>query len=287
MNVYLKLRKNRLSKLDRRCLWTFGFAWGLAAILEFLALPVSLYAVLISLSIAPLSILVVSALKRLLNRPKLPVEESAQFKLRVNPKTENTDVLSHKDLERVGNYILITEPGVSVTEITRKSASELIQRYPELVLEKVSAPVGFKYTAAGQLVVNLSKGFAMLMVIITLLFGFEVYPYFSNIMMPWNRASAIAATTEWGGLAELPGSHWFMTIETEGSMFTRTFKISFRSNPDRIREWVEESYGIRDVIPVNDNGYTIYRSVGYKKSIGGTVAVDYETGRVNIEMSWS
>lgn len=126
-----------------------------------------------------------------------------------------------------------------------------------------------------------------LLVTLTLFFGLIVYPYFANIVMPWQRSSAIESAIEWGGLAELPVSQWQADIDTEGGIFTRTFMIGFECSKAEIEKWIKESYGIRDVIPTKEVNLWVYRSVGYENSIGGTVAINYETGRVYITMSWS
>jgi uncharacterized membrane protein len=126
-----------------------------------------------------------------------------------------------------------------------------------------------------------------LVVILTLFFGLIVYPYFANIVMPWQRSSAIESAIEWGGLAELPVSQWQADIDTEGGIFTRTFIIEFECSKAAIEKWVKESHGIRDVTPVREGNLCVYRSVGYENSIGGTVSINYETGTVYITMSWS
>lgn len=287
MNVYLKAQKKKLSRLSRRCLWAFSTIWALAALLELFPTPISLYALLLSLSTVPLTLLLLPGLIRLLRRPKLIVASSENFRLRLNPKRNSTDVKAKKDLQLYGNYLCSKGHERSIAEITRKSAIKLVQSFPEMERDLHPEPIGFRQTTVGRSLAYSAKGLLGVVIFLTLAFGFEVYPYFSNIMMPWNRMAAVEATETWGGLADLPVNRWLMSIETEGGMFTRTFLISFRSSPASIEKWIEASYGIRDVVPtLQDNRY-VYRSMGYGNSIGGTVTIDYETGRVYIKMSWS
>lgn len=287
MNVYLKAQKKKLSRLSRRCLWAFSTIWALAALLEFFPAPINLYALLLSLSTIPLGILLLSGLIRSLRRPKLIVANSESFRLRLNPQGNSTDVKAKRDLQLYGNYLCSKGHEQPIAEITRKSAIRLVESFPEMEIDLHPKPVNFPQTTVGRWLAYSAKGLLGVLIFLTLAFGFEVYPYFSNIMMPWNRMAAVEATETWGGLADLPVNRLLMSIETEGSMFTRTFLISFRSSPASIEKWIEASYGIRDVVPTIQGNHYIYRSVGYENSIGGTVTVDYETGRVYIKMSWS
>lgn len=287
MKVYVRSKKRKLSRLAHRCLWTFSLCWILAAFFEFLPLPINLYAFLISLSAIPFGLLMLSVFVWLFRKPFLIVEPAESFVLRLNSKKTYESIRSKNDLERTGNYLYSSVHDVISTEISRKNAIKLIQIYPEIRGEVIPEMVPFPQTTRGKWLVSIGKGFLSIVLFIVLLFGFEVYPYFMNIMMPWNRGKAVELTEEWGGLAHLPANRWMMDIQTEGGMFTRTFMISFKSSPSKVKSWVEESQGIRNVVPTYEDSHYVYRSLGYEKSIGGIVIIDYETGRVYIEMSWS
>lgn len=63
------------------------------------------------------------------------------------------------------------------------------------------------------------------------------------------RESAIATTLEWGRLAPFPESVQHFQITTEGSMFSRAFRVEFGATPDMIDRWIAGSPGMRDLEP--------------------------------------
>lgn len=107
--------------------------------------------------------------------------------------------------------------------------------------------------------------------------------------MPWERANAIETTLKWGGLSGLPEGVEIVSVETEGSMFTRTFLLEFNLSREELREWISSSKRLKGKSPVIDKDgtkrYEIYP--GEEGSIGGTVRIDPEVGSVKIIMTWS
>jgi hypothetical protein len=68
------------------------------------------------------------------------------------------------------------------------------------------------------------------------------------------RDSVIAATLEWARLAPFPQSAEKLVVTTEGSMFTRTFRVHFRAPAKEIEQWVQESPGLRESTPTAESG---------------------------------
>ncbi len=61
-----------------------------------------------------------------------------------------------------------------------------------------------------------------------------------------NTDSAIKATLEWGRLAPFPESASGIKVVTEGSAFTRAFRVTFQAPLDDIERWIENSPGLRE-----------------------------------------
>ncbi len=61
-----------------------------------------------------------------------------------------------------------------------------------------------------------------------------------------NVDSAIKATREWGRLAPFPESASDLDVVTEGSMFTRAFRVTFQAPLDDIEQWIESSPGLEE-----------------------------------------
>ena len=64
----------------------------------------------------------------------------------------------------------------------------------------------------------------------------------------YNQTSALETTLEWGHLAPLPTSAQQVVINTDGSMFTREFRISFVASAKDIDVWLRESAGTSKAI---------------------------------------
>jgi hypothetical protein len=126
-----------------------------------------------------------------------------------------------------------------------------------------------------------------LLVLFFLFLGLFVIPYFNNIVMPWDRSGAIESALEWGGLAGLPESAENISVETEGSMFTREFIIEFNCDKTDIDEWIKRS-GLNDLKPLREqNGIKVYQVEGQNGAVGGYVYVDKNEDNIIIDMSWS
>jgi hypothetical protein len=70
---------------------------------------------------------------------------------------------------------------------------------------------------------------------------------------------ALKTALEWARLPPLPPSAAELEIETEGSAFTRAFRVSFRAPEAEIEAWAAESPGLQESLPeVNDEGTQSY-----------------------------
>jgi hypothetical protein len=126
-----------------------------------------------------------------------------------------------------------------------------------------------------------------LLVVFILFIGLFVVPYFANIVMPWQRADAIEAALEWGGLSGLPETANMISVDTRGSMFTREFIIEFDCEQAELKNWILQSE-LGKLIPIKEeDGIKVYQVPGQKGSIGGKVYVDTNKSYVIIDMSWS
>ncbi|UII26880.1 hypothetical protein LVD15_00135 [Fulvivirga maritima] len=105
--------------------------------------------------------------------------------------------------------------------------------------------------------------------------------------MPWDRAEAIEATLNWGGLADIPESADILSVETAGSMFTREFIVEFQCDSEGLNEWIEQS-GLNNIDPIKTEVDQVeYWIDGQEGSIGGHVYIDKANRIVIIDMSWS
>lgn len=118
-----------------------------------------------------------------------------------------------------------------------------------------------------------------------LLLVFIYLNFFSSIVFPWQKENAIQTTLNWGGLAELPNGTENLSVEKDGSMFTRTFIIKFNANQTEIENWILNSKRLKNNKPKVRDEIKIYEIYpGEKESFGGKVIV--ENGTVIIRMSW-
>ena len=105
--------------------------------------------------------------------------------------------------------------------------------------------------------------------------------------MPWDRADAIEAALEWGGLDKLPESADVVTVDTDGSMFTREFIIEFNCEKKDLESWIQKS-NLDKLTPIKEeNGIRVYQVPGQQGAIGGHVYIDKNKDNVIIDMSWS
>ena len=123
----------------------------------------------------------------------------------------------------------------------------------------------------------------------SLLFAFLLFAYlnfFSSFVFPWQKMDAIQTTLTWGGLADLPKVTENLTVEKDGGIFTRSFKIQFKANQSEINSWISKSKRLKDNLPKVKGERKVFDIYpGEKESFGGNVTV--EKGMVTIRMSWS
>ncbi|MBG7612938.1 hypothetical protein IU405_11835 [Polaribacter sp. BAL334] len=119
-----------------------------------------------------------------------------------------------------------------------------------------------------------------------LLLVFVYLNFFSSFIFPWQEKDAIQTTLNWGGLAELPKEAENLTVEKEGSAFTRTFIVKFNANQKEIENWILNSKRLKNNKPKVSGETKSYEvHPGENESFGGKVSV--EKGLVTIRMSWS
>ena len=119
-----------------------------------------------------------------------------------------------------------------------------------------------------------------------LFLGFAYLNFFSSIVFPWQKESVIQTTLNWGGLAELPKEIENLSVEKDGSLFSRTFIIEFNASQNEIQNWIINSKRLKNNMPKVHNEIKTYEiNPGENESFGGKVSI--EKGKVIICMSWS
>jgi len=102
------------------------------------------------------------------------------------------------------------------------------------------------------------------------------------------RQSAIKCVLAWGRLAPFPDDAQDFQIRVDGSMFTRSFRVSFRGNPQVIADWLSECPGIADAEQQKVGpSRTQYRIRPGEGAQGAEVEVDHDQGVVKIYVYWS
>ncbi len=135
----------------------------------------------------------------------------------------------------------------------------------------------------------ISRLILCLSIVIVLIIGLVVIPYFTSIVMPWDRASAIESTIAWGGLAEIPDAATELSVDKEGSMFTREFIIEFELDTLEMNEWIQNSFRIKNAEPLIESDGTIKYEIypGEDGALGGTVRINKSNKTIEINMSFS
>jgi hypothetical protein len=64
-----------------------------------------------------------------------------------------------------------------------------------------------------------------------------------------NRSSAMECVLTWGRFAPFPASARHVSFSTEGSMFTRGFRVTFTAPPAEIESWLQQSPGTHEATP--------------------------------------
>jgi hypothetical protein len=108
------------------------------------------------------------------------------------------------------------------------------------------------------------------------------------LLNSWLQASAIDCTLEWGRLAPLPKSAQHIAIVTEGSMFTREFRVTFVAAPEDIEQWLQTSPGTREgVLTTPSPGVRNFQIKAGGGAEFAEVTVDDSLHRVWIHVYWS
>lgn len=107
----------------------------------------------------------------------------------------------------------------------------------------------------------------------------------------WHRSTVqrigLETTLEWARLAPLPSTAQGVRVTTEGSMFTRGFRISFTAPPDVLHQWVAESPGPSSATPEETGTKTKYEIEPGGGAQHAEMTIDFQTGEVHIYVYWS
>ena len=105
---------------------------------------------------------------------------------------------------------------------------------------------------------------------------------------PAKQKEMMALVLEWGRLSPFPGGATNVSIETEGSSFTRSFHASFTAPKQDIQSWIKDSPGLNEITPEelsnNKVHYIVAPGGGANKA---EVTIDYGLNQVEIYVSWS
>ena len=105
---------------------------------------------------------------------------------------------------------------------------------------------------------------------------------------PLFRKSAIETTLLWGRLAPFPASAKELRIHTEGSSFTRAFRVSFIAPAGDIEHWLQESSGIRDAQLTSPSSGVRHFEIKPGEGAGwAEVTVDDNQHHVSVYVYWS
>ena len=117
-----------------------------------------------------------------------------------------------------------------------------------------------------------------------LLFGLIAgYFYLQNA----NYHSALSTAKDWAQLNDFPTTTTNLTVDIEGSIFSREITIQFDAPIEDIKDWLNESPGTKDIEPIingSTHKYSIQPSGGAQHA---EVILDVETEHVWINTYWS
>jgi hypothetical protein len=102
------------------------------------------------------------------------------------------------------------------------------------------------------------------------------------------QVEIVEVTLEWGRLAPFPDGIENLSVQTEGNLFTRSFRVSFTSTNEEIKKWVTESPGLADAkIEVMEDGKQRYVITPGGGANYAEVIIDFESSMVQVYVSWS
>ena len=104
----------------------------------------------------------------------------------------------------------------------------------------------------------------------------------------WGQMEAVKTILEVGKLAKIPTQAKITSTKTEGSMFTRAFRMKFQGDPSVIKKWISDSKGLQTAEVTHENGITKYviknPGMGYCYA---EVIVNANFSDVNARVMWS
>jgi hypothetical protein len=106
-----------------------------------------------------------------------------------------------------------------------------------------------------------------------------------------NQDSAIETVLEWARLAPFPNSVRDLTVTSEGSMFTRAFRVRFSAQCKDVEIWLAQSPGTAEVEPKSLDDISYFYSItpgGGAQHAEVTISqLDGSTCSVEIYTYWS
>ncbi|MEM7348198.1 MAG: hypothetical protein AAF485_28545 [Chloroflexota bacterium] len=125
----------------------------------------------------------------------------------------------------------------------------------------------------------------------SLLCLFFVFPSNSHDNQnPVKRTEMMVLTREWGRLAPFPVGEEAVSIQTEGTLFTRSFRATFNASDEAINRWIEESPGLKSAeIEEIEGKKTYFISPGGGANYAEVVIESNpnDISQVDIYVSWS
>lgn len=105
---------------------------------------------------------------------------------------------------------------------------------------------------------------------------------------PVKQKEMMSLMLEWGRLAPFPLSASDVSIQAEGSSFTRSFRASFIASRQEIETWIINSPGLNKAIPTQLSDSKVqYKIVPKDGTNKAEVIIDYALNKVEIYVSWS
>lgn len=132
--------------------------------------------------------------------------------------------------------------------------------------------------------------------ILSLFFVFYVFYILCQFTRPTNnddnaninkQREMMRIIVDCGELAPIPKTAKIKTIETEGNMFTRSFRLIFEADKDTIQNWLHASKGVRLAKHVKNEKLDRY-ILNIKHDYGyGDIKINYQNNRVIVYISKS
>ncbi len=139
-----------------------------------------------------------------------------------------------------------------------------------------------------QILVALTAFVCVVIVAVVGCLALIVYVFTREDRSPEAYQSALECTLEWGHLSPLPPSAQELSINIEGGLFARSFRVSFTAPSADIERWLQASPGTRETLPTTPSpGIRHFQIAPGGCANRAEVSVEETTNRVSIYVSWS